>query len=51
VDGVGGRLAGEGILGSERSAVAGRVYGVGPGGNFEGRSILYTPGNLDEEAA
>jgi uncharacterized protein len=41
----------EAVLGSERAAVAGRVYAVSPGGNFEGRSILNIPGNLDEAAA
>lgn len=31
------------ILGAEDGAIAGRLWGVEDGGNFEGRSILYQP--------
>jgi uncharacterized protein YyaL (SSP411 family) len=33
----------EAALGSERSRIVGRYYGVSPEGNFEGRSILHAP--------
>jgi hypothetical protein len=38
------------VLGPERARVAGAYFGVMPGGNFEGRSIFYTPRSVAEVA-
>ena len=40
----------ETVLGAERARVVQVAYGVRPGGNFEGRSILHTPRSLAEVA-
>ena len=38
------------VLGPERARVVGTSYGVEPGGNFEGKSILHTPFTEEETA-
>ncbi len=41
----------ERVLGREEAALAGRMYGVSPGGNFEGASILHLPRPAESVAA
>jgi uncharacterized protein len=36
-------------LGNETASIIGDYYGITDGGNFEGRNILYIPGNLQRE--
>jgi hypothetical protein len=40
----------EAVLGKDRARIVAAYYGVTPGGNFEGRSILYTPRRMEEAA-